>query len=171
MHQANAKDKAGFLSRIFLFWMNSLIRLGSKRPLNEDDLFELSDEDQAEFIVEDFGEIWEEEVNSAKKQDRQPRLWKAMARFIPWSDYIWLIILKSLDSLSIYSRPVLLWIYLKAALGQSQQNTPYVLAAAAAGIGASSFISAFAFNHHNFTAFMIGMRIKIACTGLIHKKV
>jgi len=166
----NPKDKASVLSLIFLSWMNSLIKLGSQRPLNQDDLFQLSDEDKTEFIVEDFEEVWQQEIECAQKHGRQPRLWKAMARFIPWTDYIWLITLKSLDCLSSYSSPLLLWFYLKCALEGSPQNTFYLLVAAG-GIGVTSSIRAFSLHHNSLRALLVGMRLKIACIGIIHKKV
>jgi len=171
MDKPNPKDKASVLSLIFLSWMNSLIKLGNQRPLDQDDLFQLSDENKTEFIVEEFEEVWKQEIECAQKNGRQPRLWKAMARFIPWSDYIWLTFLKISESLSSFSSCLLLWFYLKCALeGSSRQNTLYLLGAAV-GIGAASLIRAFSLHHNNLRALFVSMRLKVACIGITYKKV
>jgi len=167
----NPKDKASVLSLIFLSWMNSLIKLGSQRPLNQDDLFELSDDNKVEFIVEDFEDVWKQQIECSLNNGRQPRLWKAMARFIPWSDYSWLITFQILESLSGFSSCLLLWFYLKCALeGSSRQNTLYLLGAAG-GIGVTSLIRAFSLHHNTLRALFVSMRLKIACIGMTYKKV
>ena len=164
------KENASFLSLIFLSWMNSLVKLANQRPLIADDLFQLSDEDKAEYIIQDFEEAWDYEIESAQKYGRQPRLWKAMSRFIPWSDYIWLTLLRNLEAFSSCASSVLLWFYLKCALEDSCQDTLNLLSTAI-GIGISNILRAFAVQHTNLRAQLVGMRLKTACIGVTYKKV
>jgi hypothetical protein len=152
--------------------LNSLIRLGYKRPLNEEDLFALSDRNKAEVIVEDFENIWKEEVNHAKKMDRKPRLWKAIFKFISVREYLSIIAMTCLESFSFWSSVILLWIYQKQSLEGSQKNTSsYVLVTVMGGIGISSLVGPFIIHHSVFISLIIGMRLKIACIGVIYKEV
>ena len=164
------KDNASFLSLIFLSWMDSLIKLANERPLIEDDLFQLSTEDKSECIVQDFEEAWENEIRSAQKHGRQPRLWNAMSRFIPWSDYIWLTLLRNLEAFSSSASSLLLWFYLKCALAETCQDTLHLLFTAI-GIGIANILRAFAVQHTNLRAQLVGMRLKTACIGVTYKKV
>lgn len=169
--KANPKNKSSFLCHLFLCWVNSLVKIGSKRQVTEDDLFELSEEDKAENIVQDFEEVWENELIKAQVHGRPPRLWRAMASFFTWKDYVRLIFCRSWETFSIYSKPILLWFFLKLLIRRKSTENGHLLGLATAGIAVSTFIQAFAKQHNNLVSKMMGMRLTIGCTGLVHKKV
>jgi hypothetical protein len=119
----------------------------------------------------DFEKIWKEEVSYAKQMGRKPRLWKAMLRYLSHVDYLSLIILSCLESFANCSSIVLLWIYQKLSIEGSQKSTSYILATVMGGIGISSLVQALAVHHNRFNNLLLGMRLKIACIGIIYKQV
>ncbi|XP_065826757.1 multidrug resistance-associated protein 1-like [Oscarella lobularis] len=58
--------KATFLSKISFWWMTSMIFTGYKRPLTDDDLFDLFPDDKAKVVVPRFLNAWNHEVNKTK---------------------------------------------------------------------------------------------------------
>jgi len=49
----NPRAKAGFLSLLTFSWMNNVLKLGSKQPLEEKHLFPEESSNQAERLVAD----------------------------------------------------------------------------------------------------------------------
>lgn len=47
----NRELKAGFISKIFFWWLNPIFCQGFKRDLGPDDLFELCPEDEANVVA------------------------------------------------------------------------------------------------------------------------
>ncbi|KXJ16546.1 Multidrug resistance-associated protein 4 [Exaiptasia diaphana] len=150
-----------------------LLRIGSQRQLTQDDLFELPSKDQAEYIIQDFEEVWQDEIISAERRGKQPRLWKAMYRFFHWSDYLSLSLCRLLEILSVYSNSLMLWLFLKTLQEQEKsiKSTPYLLIVGAVGIGTAAFTYSFSRHHGESKAKIMGMRLTIAFSGLIHQRV
>ena len=65
-------------------WINKVMVKAYKSNLSSNDLYELSDRDEACFNAERFQRLWEEEVNEAKANKngaRQPSLSKCVWKF------------------------------------------------------------------------------------------
>ena len=164
-------DDAGCFSLIFLAWMNSLLRLGSKRPLNLDDLFPLPENHKTQVIVETFEEKWKDEVLRAEIQGRKPRLWRAMFQFLSVFDYLVIIALRLGQSLTDFSTPVFLWYYLKLLLDDDANVSIWYSIGAVAGIVLSCNAKCFLVQHNRLKLVFVGMQLKVACIGVIYKKV
>ncbi|CAG5116675.1 unnamed protein product, partial [Candidula unifasciata] len=52
---------ASFPSQIIFAWICSLLRTGYRKPLVEDDVFELNPRDQSRTVVPPFEKEWEKE--------------------------------------------------------------------------------------------------------------
>ena len=163
-------DQAGCFSAIFLTWMNNLLRQGNKRSLREDDLFPLSENHKTEVIVEEFEKLWNDEVLRAEIHGRRPSLWKAMLRFVSIFDYLHIAILKLTEGLTSFSTAIFLWYYLKLLLDDSNRSI-WSLVAAVVGISISSIVRVFLLHHSRLRALLIGMQLKVACIGIVYKKV
>ena len=70
-------DFANFLSRCTFSWMYDMLKLGSSRPLEPEDLGELPPIDKAELNHKKFIKVWEEEKVRAAPKNTTPSLWRA----------------------------------------------------------------------------------------------
>lgn len=57
----NMEETASCLSRVAFWWLNSLLKLGSERPLNMDDVPEVCAKDEANLSYERFEQEWRRE--------------------------------------------------------------------------------------------------------------
>ncbi|SPQ99729.1 unnamed protein product (mitochondrion) [Plasmodiophora brassicae] len=71
------EDLAGLLSRLSFSWMNPIIRVGAKRPLQESDVWHLNGNDQTATLYPAFEQHWEHE-----RAAPSPSLSRAVYKFI-----------------------------------------------------------------------------------------
>ena len=69
-------DFANFLSRVTYSWLGTILRLGSSRPLELDDLGDLPSVDKADVNHQHFFKVWEKEKIRAAKHTTRPSLWR-----------------------------------------------------------------------------------------------
>lgn len=58
--------RANFFSKLGFSWLNPLLLLGYKRPLEMSDLHEIPSKYHSQQVAETFGRIWDEEKQRAK---------------------------------------------------------------------------------------------------------
>lgn len=58
--------RANFFSKLGFSWLNPLLLLGYKRPLEMSDLHEIPSKYHSQQVAEAFGRIWDEEKQKAK---------------------------------------------------------------------------------------------------------
>ena len=61
-NNVNPVLNANIFSRITIWWMNKIFVTGNKRPLEEDDLFPLLEEDKSEVLTENLQQEWNKEL-------------------------------------------------------------------------------------------------------------
>ena len=166
----NPRDGANWLSILFLWWMNDVLKLGNRRPLTEEDLFYLPEDCKAEVLVEKAEKYWFEELQKSQSRKRRPRLWKAIVSLIPWKSGFAMIILKTLESLSFVSLPLCLWLLLRALNEGPNMDKKFVYIYVAL-LGLASLIKALATQHYDYLTEVWGLKLKVALIGLVYKKV
>ena len=166
----NPKDKANWLSIIFFWWMNDVLKLGNKRPLTEEDLFHLPEDYKAEILVEEAERYWLEELKRSQSRKKKPSLWKAMVRLIPWKSGVLMTILKTLETLSVVFLPLCLWFVLKTLNDGPDLDMKF--ASMCVGLlGLTSLIKALTTYHYDYLTELWGLKLKVALIGLVYKKV
>ena len=166
----NPRDGANWLSIIFFWWMNDVLKLGNKRPLTEEDLFCLLEDYKAEVLVEGAEKYWFEELKRSQSRRQKPRLWKAMVSLIPWKSGLVMIILKTLQSLSFVSLPLCLWLLLKTLNDGPNLDMKFAFVYVAL-LGLTSLIKALTTQHYDYLTELWGLKLKVALIGLVYKKV
>jgi len=166
----NPRDRANWLSLIFFWWMNDVLKLGSTRPLTEDDLFNVPEGCKAEFLVERAETYWFEELKKSELVGRKPRLWKAMVDLIPWKSRLVMIMLKTLESLTFVLQPLCLWPVLKTLNDGPILDMTFAFTYVAL-LGMASLIKALVTHHYDFLTELWGLKLKVALIGLVYKKV
>ena len=70
-------EEVSFTSALFFRWMNSVLKTGSQRPLDQDDFLPLQEENSACFVTEKFRESWENKKVHCKKNGKKPKIGRA----------------------------------------------------------------------------------------------
>ena len=165
----NPREKAGFLSLLTFSWMSNVLKLGSKKPLEEQHLFEVEASDQAERLVADLEREWLAEERASEQNRTKPRLWRAMMRVIPCRDYVIAALLRMLYVIAFNIFPLMTWFFLKSISTSSEisykATLPFVI-----GISLVVFTITLCSNHGSFKAEMISIKLKVATIGLVYKK-
>jgi len=166
----NPRDRANWLSLIFFWWMNDVLKLGSTRPLTENDLFNLPEDCKAEVLVERAETYWFQELKRSESVGRKPRLWKAMVNLIPWKSRLVMMMLKTLESLSFVFQPLCLWLVLKTLNDGPDLDMRFAFTYVAL-LGMASLIKAVVTHHYDFLTEHWGLKLKVALIGLVYNKV
>ena len=170
-HGRNPRKKAGFLSLLTFSWINNILKLGSKQPLEEKHLFAVEDSYQAERLVADLEREWLVEERSSEQNRTKPRLWKAMMRIIPYRDYLTVAFLRLVHTITFNVLPLMIWFFLRSiseASGMSSYKAtlPFII-----GISLVAIARSVCLIHGLFKAEMITTRLKVAMIGLVYKNV
>ena len=164
----NPRDDAGFLSLSSFSWMNNVLKLGSKQPLEEKHLFSVETSLQAERLVADLEKEWLAEERASEQNRTKPCLWRAMMRVISCRDYVTVAFLRIFYSLAFNIFPLIVWLFLKSISTSSEisykATLPFVI-----GISLVAFTTTMCSNHGSFKAEMISTKLKVATTGLVYK--
>ena len=165
----NPRDEAGFLSLLTFSWINNVLKLGSKQPLEEKHLFPVETSLQAERLVADLEREWLAEERASEQNRTKPRLWRAMMRVISCRDYVTVAFLRLFHSIAFNIFPLIVWFFLKSISTSSEisykSTLPFVI-----GISLVVLTITLCSNHGSFKAEMISTKLKVATIGLVYKK-
>ena len=163
-------DSANWLSRVTPQWMNTVLKLGSRKPLGKEDIFPVREEDSMDQLVLKLEIKWQREVYISRAQGCKPHMWRALSRMFSWRAYMTLFILKVLRLLASVFLPLLLWFFL-SYLEQEQQGYSVSTILFVGGIIVVVVTKGLTKNHYTGMTKIWGIRLKVACIGLIYKKV
>ena len=164
-------NSANWLSRLTVYWMNDVLKLGSKRSLDKTDIFPIRLEDSMEHLVTTLESQWNQEITNGQLTGCRPRLWKALCRMTSWKAYAVIFLLKWLCTLSNIFLPMLVWFFLsdleqESHGGYSSSSFLYVT-----GIILLAVTKGLSKNHATALSEIWGNQLKVACIGLVYKKV
>ena len=164
------KESVSFVSLLFFQWMNSIFKTGSERPLDEDDFLPLSKENSASFLTDQLQANWNKEKTKCNKNQKRPKLWKCVMKWISVKDAIIIVFTNSLRSISVVLQPLLLG-YLIFILMSSEPHKDYLLYGCTLALCTNSVIGALCIHHYDYRCELLGIRISSALKGLIYSKV
>ncbi|KAF9159027.1 hypothetical protein DFQ26_007006, partial [Actinomortierella ambigua] len=83
------EEDASFISRLTFWWIRPLFKIGYRRQLQEQDVFDVLDRYRAEVVSKELADAWQAEVQHAEgPQPRpRPRLLVVLARLL-WTPYL-----------------------------------------------------------------------------------
>uniref|UniRef100_A0A671UTP6 Multidrug resistance-associated protein 4-like n=1 Tax=Sparus aurata TaxID=8175 RepID=A0A671UTP6_SPAAU len=169
--KTNPAATAGLFSKIFFWWLNPLFRIGYKRRLEEDDLYEVLAEDGSERLGQELHRHWDHEVQMATKELRKPQLSKAIIKCY-WKPYAVLGFFTLLEEVIKVIQPVILGLLIRyfedydsGDSGALHRSLGYAAALSICSIG-------LALLHHLyfFHVQRAGMKIRVAMCHMIYKK-
>ncbi|RIB06325.1 ABC transporter [Gigaspora rosea] len=102
------ETKANLFSKLTFWWVNDLMSLGYKRPLEKDDLYVLNDARTAKIVTDKFETEWKKETALRKK----PSLIKALYRAL-WARFYLTVLVRLVCDILIVISPLILRLILK----------------------------------------------------------
>lgn len=170
MEDTNPREKAGLFLLITFSWLNDILKLGSKQPLDESMLFPARTSNKAESLVTELEREWLAEQRATAHQGTEPRLWRAMMRTISHRDYISLAFLRLCYTLTFHALPLLIWYFLRSISTGSRisykKSLPFVI-----GISVVTIMRTVVVGLALFKMDVLVIRLKVAMMGLVYKKV
>ena len=182
----NPRTEAGIFSILSFWWLNGIFSAGNKRPLQNEDLFPLLQDDKCKEATEKLERLWNEKITkeapigyprtrfpgkllSWRPRGEGWRLFLALLKLYSWSHYTITCLLALLCGLGNVLQP-LFFSLLLAELLKSSRDTRFAYAFAS-GICLVSIIRVFASSHFTTRADIMPLRWKSAVVGMIYKKV
>ena len=168
--KVNPMESANIFSLLFFWWMNDTLRTGSKRPLQDEDLFLLQDDFKTEVLVEKLEVEWRKECHTCHRKNRRPRLWRVMFKVFSFKNYLVLAAVKFTHSVTNILLPVIVWLFL-TSLSEDSSMDQYSTIKYVVGICLITVVKGFSQHHSFFLAGICGMQLRASAVGLIYKKV
>ncbi|XP_068612667.1 LOW QUALITY PROTEIN: ATP-binding cassette sub-family C member 4-like, partial [Brachionichthys hirsutus] len=169
--KSNPAAKAGFLSTLFFWWINPFFSTGSKRRLEEDDMYEVLPEDASKHLGQQLQRHWDGEVRAAAKELRAPSLSRSIIGCF-WRPYAVLGVFTFVEEVIKVVQPVLLG----KMIDYFETYDPDDLAALHETLGYAAGMSLCTVGltvlHHLYFYHVqrCGMKIRVAVCHMIYKK-
>ncbi|CAK6978679.1 ATP-binding cassette sub-family C member 4-like isoform X1 [Scomber scombrus] len=169
--KTNPAATAGLLSKIFFWWLNPLFNIGSKRMLEEDDMYEVLPEDRSKSLGQDLHSYWDHEIQEATKELRKPSLSKVIIKCYGKS-YAVLGFFTLVEEVIKVIQPVLLGKMILYFENYDPNNMTALYETLGYAAGMSACTIALALLHHLYFYHVqrAGMKIRVAMCHMIYKK-
>ena len=167
----NPRKSASVFSILFFWWVREILAIGQKRPLENDDLFPLLDEDKTQTSTEKLLKTWNEEtILASNKTGNGHRLLKALFRAFPFSDYMFILILGLLPAVCNVLQPVFLSLLLPELMKSHVKDSSlaYIYAT---GLCMSSFVRVICVHQFDYYTQLMALRWKSATIGIVYQQV
>ncbi|XP_036143534.1 multidrug resistance-associated protein 4 isoform X2 [Monomorium pharaonis] len=184
----NPRETANIFSILFFWWMRELFMTGAKRDLEESDIYRPMKADESEKLTDHLEKYWNRELDKLKnleytvgkdgqrvplKENARPRLYKAIFNAF-WLPYFIIGFYQFIQYCIIrLAVPIIQdWIidyFARDPIGRNKIELNDVLIYIACLI-LSIIISALIFYQWMILSQQFGMRIRIACSSLLYRK-
>ncbi|XP_078147164.1 ATP-binding cassette sub-family C member 4-like [Centroberyx gerrardi] len=169
--KTNPAATASLFSQVFFCWLSPLFRIGYKRKLEEDDMYEVLAEDRSERLGQELQRHWEYEVQKATKELRPPRLAKVIMKCY-WKPYAVLGVFTLVEEVIKVIQPVFLGALIRYFENYDPEDMTslYKALGYAAGMSFSTFFLAVMHHLYFFYVQRTGMKIRVAMCHMIYRK-
>jgi ABC-type multidrug transport system fused ATPase/permease subunit len=164
---ASPLDSASALEQLFYTWLNPIIQLGYKRPLEDEDIPQVPLEHSSKHTLEEFLKYWKEEVSL---RPTSPSFWRVVLKAFGKNFYL-SVMNFSLFLVVTFLQPTFVQIILRyvrdgsASLGDLHSGIAFALI-----LGGLSFFQTIVFNTGFYNMQCFGLQIRPALIGaLFHK--
>ena len=164
------KEIVSFVSLLLFQWMSSIFKIGSERPLDENDFLPLPKENSASFLTNQLQENWNKEKTKCIRTQNRPKLWKSVIKLISVKDAMIIVFTGALKTVSRLLQPLLLG-YLISILMSAEPQESNLLYGCTLALFANAFIRALSMHQHDYRCELLGIKISCALKGLIYHKV
>ena len=169
----NPKENASLCSLLTFSWLNDLLKRGSQRALENDDLPPLLKEDENQGLTNKLEQEWSRNCKSehtTKTWIRSAKLWRAFWNLVPTSEKALVLTLASTHIVLRLLQPLFLIGLLAELTKESSADREWIYLSAS-GVCLTTWLIAISKCHCDYRSSMIGMRVRSALLGVIYKKV
>ncbi|XP_054480100.1 ATP-binding cassette sub-family C member 4-like [Anoplopoma fimbria] len=169
--KTNPEATASLFSKIFFCWLNPLFRIGYKRKLEEDDMYEVLAEDRSERLGQDLQRYWDNEVQKATKELRTPSLSKCIIQCY-WKPYAVLGFFTLVEEVIKVIQPVVLGKMITYFENYDPKNMTALYETLGYAAALSLCTIGLALLHHLYFYHVqrTGMKIRVAMCHMIYNK-
>ncbi|CAB0032864.1 unnamed protein product [Trichogramma brassicae] len=162
---------AGLFNRLVFGWLGKLIERSrqKRRDLGRQDLYAALPSDHSELLAGRLERHWREELEEARARQRKPRLLRPVCRVFGWSYALYAVPMLLLNCLRILQPVALGWLIQYFERGS--ETTVDQAYGYAALLILATFLHSFLKHHIDLGTLRLGMRLRIACSALVHRKI
>ncbi|KAL6423801.1 hypothetical protein ACFW04_010336 [Cataglyphis niger] len=166
----NPRASANPISKLFFWWLVKLFWYGKDHDLEMKNLYDTLPADVSELLGNSLEQHWKNEICTAEKNGRKPKFFTALRQTFIWSFLYyggWILFMTTvLRVLQPYLLGLLIWHFDPRAI--STQEEAYFYATGVIIIGIMTML----INHHSYVGLTeIGMRVRIASSSLMYRKI
>lgn len=163
----NPYDGASLFSRAFFMWPGVLIKLGSQKALQENDVANISADDDAETLGSLFNKLWEDECRGKS----HPSLWNVLLKMFGPTVFGFIGIVYVIESAVKVYQAVLLGKLIEYFLSEDPSARLYDNGYFISGLLIITGI-AVTFMHHHFYFFTwrLGMQLRMTLSAAVYEK-
>ncbi|XP_061290366.1 ATP-binding cassette sub-family C member 4-like isoform X2 [Bos javanicus] len=167
----NPLQNANFCSRLFVWWLNPLFKMGYKRKLEPNDMYSVLPEDRSQHLGEELQGHWDQEVKRAEKDAREPSLMKAIVKCY-WKSYLIWGMFTFLEEGTRVVQPIFLGKIISYVENSDSTDSITLQEAYAYATVLSACVLMWAVLHHLYFYHMqrVGMRLRVAVCHMIYRK-
>ncbi|XP_070656005.1 ATP-binding cassette sub-family C member 4-like isoform X3 [Bos indicus] len=164
-------QKANFCSRLFVWWLNPLFKIGHKRKLEPDDMYSVLPEDRSQHLGEELQGYWDQELKRAQKDAQEPSLMKAVIKCY-WKSYLIWGMFTFLEEGTRVVQPIFLGKMISYVEKYHLSDSATLHEAYGYAAGLSACVLVWAVLHHLCFYHMqrVGMRVRVAVCHMIYRK-
>ena len=165
------QDGANFFSKVILWWIFPLLWKGTRNSLNHEDLYPIREEEKSGQRTEILEAQWHEEMASARKVNRKPKLWRAVFRHFTFLEYFHFVPsgLAHLFGNNLVMFATISLLRLLIGFPGNESHDKYFVYIY--GIVFGSLVKLIGKNHSHHHSSVLGVRARAAILGLLYKKV
>ncbi|KAF4008061.1 hypothetical protein G4228_019617 [Cervus hanglu yarkandensis] len=169
--KTNPLQKANFCSRLFVWWLNPLFKIGHKRRLEPDDMYSVLPEDRSQRLGEELQGYWDQEVKRVQKDTQEPSLMKAIIKCY-WKSYLIWGVFTFLEEGTRVVQPIFLGKMISYVENYDPNDSAALHEAYAYAAGLSACVLVWAVLHHLYFYHIqrVGMRLRVAVCHMIYRK-
>ena len=161
---------SSFVSLLFFRWMNNVFKTGRRRPLEENDLLPISEENFTSSLTERLQRKWGKENTKCKANGKKPKLWKSVIKMLCLKDIMIIVFTSALYTICNLLQPLFLG-YLIWSLISAEPQENYLLYICALVMGINALIRSLSMHQFDYRCELLGIRISSALKGLVYGKV
>ncbi|XP_022909501.2 probable multidrug resistance-associated protein lethal(2)03659 [Onthophagus taurus] len=167
----NPKAEANIFSKLTFAWMGNIFYKGVKRGVNVTDLFKTLNSDNSEILGDRLQANWEKEIARSKLKGKEPSLVKAISDTFLLSYMVYGLMLFILYvGLKVFQPLVLgylLRLFTKRENPENMELAKYITGLILVCV---VFLAVLLQHHTNFGQQSVGMRVRIAVSTLVYRK-
>ncbi|KAK9870715.1 hypothetical protein WA026_008286 [Henosepilachna vigintioctopunctata] len=163
------EKKANPISKLFFCWLLPFIKFGYGRNLDQEHIYNTTKKNNSEDLTDNLERYWLEEVSDAKTNNRKPSLRTVIWKTFRTANYVIALLLLVKNVFFTFLMPIILadFISFFSEFPRDIKKGLYL----GGGVIALSFLNCVMAHHTNLYGNIIGMRIRIACSSLVYRKV